>query len=421
MKPTAEVFATKVADFGLRFVASVLVARFLGPTEKGVLTFALLVVTWAALFGNFGFTDAAIYFLGRREFPVGQAATVMLVFSVVAGSLYSVALFGLVHLEMVRWPVGDLRAFYLLLSLIPFTMLANNFIGVLQGLEVFKSYNFFSILRSLSALVAVLLAVRLANSPLMGIVYATIASTVVSTLLLAVYLGKVAGWRLQFSPRFLGQSFRYGLRTQVATILQNVNLRFDQFVLGLTLDPIQLGWYSIASSISELPQLLPDSIGIVLLPRIAGNRVTAASLTARSCRFTVFMMLMATAILVGLAGPLISLVYGAAFAPAARAFLFLAPSIVFLSISKILSKYMCGIGRPGLCIWPTAVASLVTVVLIYPMVIHHGMIGAAITSSIAYGVRAIIDLAITVKLSATRVQDFLMPRRVDFNIAELTR
>lgn len=43
MRPVSQVISTKVADYVLRLAASVLVARYLGPADKGVLTFSALV------------------------------------------------------------------------------------------------------------------------------------------------------------------------------------------------------------------------------------------------------------------------------------------------------------------------------------------------------------------------------------------
>jgi len=44
MKVVSQIFGTKIVDCALKFGMSVLIARALGPADKGVLTFAQLVV-----------------------------------------------------------------------------------------------------------------------------------------------------------------------------------------------------------------------------------------------------------------------------------------------------------------------------------------------------------------------------------------
>jgi O-antigen/teichoic acid export membrane protein len=106
-------------------------------------------------------------------------------------------------------------------------------------------------------------------------------------------------------------------------------------------------------------------------------------------------------------------VYGAAFAPATAALWVLLPGIVFLSLSKILTKYLYGIGRPGLCLWSTATSAAVTAVIIVPCVKTAGIVGAGVASSIAYAAGATVDLVFTRRLSGCRWSDFLLPRRAD--------
>lgn len=413
MKLVTQVFFTKVADYVLKFATSVLIARYLGPTDKGVLTFALLVVGWAATFGNFSLADANVYLVGKRALSSGQALSAALWFSIVAGSVYVLGLFSLVHLGLVRWTVGEPRLFYLLLLLIPLNLLLANFTAILQGLTAFKAYNVSTVFRSATVLVAILLVIRLAEQRLQGVAYATVAVSALNALFLLGYLVRIAGWKHQLSIRYLMDAVHYGLRNHLSVILAAITFRLDQFVLGATLNPIHLGWYSIAVSISELPQLLPDAIGVVLLPRVAGDRLTGASLTARACRLTVLVMMVACGALAVVAPFAIPFIFGEAFSKAVNPLLFLLPSIVFFSMTKILTKYICGVGRPALGVWSTAASATVTAIMIFPMIRRFGAVGAAITSSCAYGVGALVDLGITAKLSTIPLRDFLLLRKND--------
>ncbi len=421
MKAVHGVFITKVVDFGVRFVTSVLLARMLGPADRGVLTFASLVVTWTVMFGNFTLTEATIYFLNGGKVTAPTASATLGLFSLLAGLVYAGSLGALVGLGIVHWPVGDIGLFLVLLALVPISLMTNNLMAVLQALRRYNVYNVYVLLRSVLLLLCILIAPLAKDARLQAVGWAMVGAAALNLTALVVYLGRLARWRFDWSGGFLAAAWKYGIRGHLSVILANITLRFDQMVLGALLPPQFLGWYSTAASISELPQLLPDSISVVLLPKVAGDPAAGAQVTARACRSTILAML-GVSLLLGLAAPVaIPLIYGAAFAPAVSALWYLLPSILFLSISKVLTKYICGIGRPGLCVWSTAAGAIVTAAMIFPMVRQHGMIGAAITSSCAYAASALVDLALTVRLSATPARQFLVPHRLDFTYATLFR
>jgi len=421
MKLVTQVFSTKVVDYGLKFVASVLIARYLGPSDKGVLAFATLVVSWVTTFGGFSLADATVYLVGRRDFSAGEAAAAMFVFSITAGLLYAVVAFMLVYFGLVRWPVGDRPVFYLLLSLMPVQLAVTHLTSIVQGLNRFKAYNVFTLINSAAFLLAVLLVIGVARNRLMGVAQAMIVCAALNALLLVIYLIRLAPWRLRSLLPFLKQGFYFGIRGHLNVILDTINRRFDQLALGAMMNPIELGWYSIAASISEVPQLLPDSIGTVLFPRVAGNASGAGSLTARACRVTVLAMAAATIVIVVGATPLIRFLYGDRFLPAVKPLIYLAPSILFLSLSKILTKYIYGVGRPHLAVWATGISAVVTIALIFPLIRRYGMVGAAAASSIAYGVGALCNLILTVRLSGASIWDFIVPRKPDFQLIHFLR
>jgi O-antigen/teichoic acid export membrane protein len=413
-KSVSRVLVTQVVDYGLRFITSVLIARALGPNDKGILTFATVVVGWLTMFGNFSLADATVYLVGRRTFDMAQALAGNLVFCLGAGLLYVAVAWAGVGSGLIPWPTPQVEVFLLLVWSVPLGLLLGNLTAILQGAQEFRGYAGLVILRSATLLAAVAAAVAWAPQKLWGIAAATVGAALFCAAVLGWFVWRVSGRRLRWTGDFLRQGFRYGVRGHVSVILQNIILRFDQFVLGATLAPVHLGLYSVAVSLSELPRMLPDAVGVVLFPKVADDPARAGANTARACRVTLVLMVVAALGLVAVAPVFIRLVYGAAFGPAFDALVWLAPSIVFLSLTKILTKYLYGVGRPHWVVLSTGASAVVTVVLIFPMVQAWGMVGAAVTSTVAYGVGALVDLALTVRLSSVPVAEFLWPRREDF-------
>src|SRR5207302_3179790 len=90
--------------------------------------------------------------------------------------------------------------------------------------------------------------------------------------------------------------------------------RFDQVIVGLLLAPISLGLYVVASSFTNLPRFLAQSIALIAFPQIASQR-DFASRRAQVLRFFLFGTALAaiTVVLVeGIVGFLTPMLFGEA-------------------------------------------------------------------------------------------------------------
>ena len=417
MRAVTQVFGAKVVDYALKFAVSVLIARYLGPADKGVLSFATLVVTWIVTIGNLGFFDANIYLLGSRRYSLSEAAMTSFALSLVSGLLYALLLFVIVGFRFVRWPVGRPEVLFILLTAIPLNILVNNSFSILQGISWFKLYNVLTVAGSLVYLLTVLAARHLAQDHLVGIVVATVGSNIFAAATLAICLGKAANWKLRFSSRYLKEGLLYGIRGHLRMLLVLFTQMFDQFVVGALLAPTYLGWYSVAVGLSAGLLMLPDSVSLVLFPRVAANQTSGAALTARACRCTVLVMVAGAVGGFVLGRPGIALLYGKQFLPSAIPFYIMLVAIIFQAASRILRNYFYGVGRPQLTLWSSGAAALVTATAIFPLVRSFGMVGAAASALLAHGVGAVVDLIVAVRLSAAPARQFVLPQRTDFQIA----
>ena len=417
MKVVSQIFGTKIMDYALKFCVSVLIARALGPTDKGVLTFAQLVVTWIVTVGNLGVYDANIFLLGSRRFPVAEVTASTIVISLLSGIVYAVALAGVIYCHWVHWKVGHTAVVYILACAIPFNILINNGTAVLQGLNLFKSYNAFTILTSLTGLAGVLCVIWVTNQRLVGFALVLLIAPLLNVSVLIIYWGRLTKWKLRFSRQYLKESLHYGLRGHLRVLLMLFAQMFDQFVVGTLLAANYLGWYSVAVSLSTGLIMLPDSVGIILFPRVASDQSTGAALTARACRCTILVMAVGAAVGIAFGRPAVGLLYGKKFLPAATPLYILLIAVIFQATSRILRNYMYGMGRPQLTLWSSGAAAIVTATAMYPLVKNFGMMGAAIGALSAQGVGAVVDLIMAVRLSDMPTRQFVLPQRTDLRLA----
>jgi O-antigen/teichoic acid export membrane protein len=138
-----------------------------------------------------------------------------------------------------------------------------------------------------------------------------------------------------------------------------------------------------------LPMPFVSAIGYVAFPRLAAQaRATAA--TQRMQRLAVLGSAgLATAILAPLAAVaywLVPLVFGAGYRGAVPLLWILSPGAVFLACAQVTVDLLRGRNRPILAARAQVLAAVFTIVLLFALLPVVGVAGAAIASTVAYGV-----------------------------------
>jgi O-antigen/teichoic acid export membrane protein len=181
----------------------------------------------------------------------------------------------------------------------------------------------------------------------------------------------------------------YGL-AQIAALTPTVlNAQLDQLVLSQAVPPADLGRYAIAVSLTSLPVPLVAALGNVAFPRLASERAISKSNYKLQRVAVVGSAVIAAGFLLPLAVVarwLIPLVFGSAYAGAVPLLWILTPGSIFLACGQVVADLLRGRNRPIVVAWAQGLAALFTVVLLLLLLPFIGVAGAAIASTIAYGV-----------------------------------
>lgn len=195
-----------------------------------------------------------------------------------------------------------------------------------------------------------------------------------------------------FDLRTLAGVVQTGRAAAIGEVANVLSYRLDTLILGLLGGISAVGIYSLAVQVLEPVWIVATAASSGLLIEYGAVKAGQwVAITRRSARVVgaltaagVFLILAVLPILIGLVGQEFQASVLAAWA--------LGPGTVFLSVSKVLAAYQVGSGRLWL---GSAVASLSLVVttgfdliLIPPL----GAVGAAIASSVGYGVSAVLWL-----------------------------
>jgi O-antigen/teichoic acid export membrane protein len=168
-----------------------------------------------------------------------------------------------------------------------------------------------------------------------------------------------------------------------------LNYLLDQIVLSQTVPSADLGRYAIAVSLTSLPVPLVAAIGNVAFPRLASQEGVSSGI----CRLQRLAVFGSACIALGMLVPLavaaywlVPLVFGAGYAAAVPLLWILTPGALFLSCGQVVGDLLRGRNRPIVVAWAQGLAAVFTVVLLVVLLPFMGVAGAAIASTVAYGV-----------------------------------
>ncbi len=212
-------------------------------------------------------------------------------------------------------------------------------------------------------------------------------------------------------------SLSYGMRGYGATIFGQLNYRFDQVLVTNYNGIAEQGYYSIAVLLAEKLTHISNSIQLVLFPRVSASTPEEANrITATACRHAIVWVAAGSIAMYALARPLVSLLYGSAFLPAIQALFWLIPGIFLLSFWKVLAVDLSGRNRR----FPTTIAGgiafAVNTGLNFWWIPKHGMVGAAWSSTISYGLQSLILVFIFIRITGVPLRKLMIPERKDIDI-----
>lgn len=408
-------FASKVLYALVSIVASIIIARILGPAGKGEYTIVLLVSSMVVSLGSMNIGDTAIYFFNKKKINLGTILASNSMFILSSSLIYAAIVFCLWKLDLLPW--NELSRPYLIFFaclLIPLIFLRVHLLDILRCNRQFNAYNYLFLAQPLIYLIVVIFFVYFLNLHVIGVLLSYTITLLIIVALSLLFIFSQSKISLELDLSYMKAGLYYGLKGHVGNIFQKFNTRLDQFFISPYWGIAMLGNYSVAVTLSELIFYIPDSIGIITLTSIAGSeKEEAEHLTAKSLRITVALTLILIGLLYLVARPGVLLLYGAAFEPAVRAIYYLLPGIFFVGISKILSKYFSGAGHPEINTYTSTVSSAATIILCIVLIPEFGIIGAAVASSLAYALRAFCDIIIFVRVSKTNLRRMFVINKED--------
>lgn len=396
----------------LLFVAgsNIVIARYLGPNGKGILSLFTSFLGISLMIGMVGIDEANIYFISNQKARHKDIFANGLFHTIVTSCAY-IAIFFAIGPWLLNNPLKGLSEKYFLFAiiLIPFYIINQHIRGILLGHREIYKYNVYVILQFLLVFLIQLLLI-----PFYGIsggIIAVGASIIVQTLIGSLLSSKYGLPAKTIDFSLLKNSYSFGIKSQFGIIFSFLNQRLDIFFVNYFLNPYQVGLYAIATAIAEIPWHFASAVATVLFPWISRmTKEEASKFSAMVLRNTLFFAtIMAICLLI--AGKLIIIaLFGRSFENSAILMYVLLPGIIGLSITRVLGGFFQGAGKPELGSLMVTFSFIETIVLDVLLIPAMGTMGAALASLIAYISSALVGLIIFSRLSKIFIGDLIVPK-----------
>lgn len=390
--------------YGLAFAAQSLIARGLGPAGRGQFALAVTGVMIVGLVLGEWLARGSGFVAGRQPERAGSVWRNCLLYCAVV--LFLLLGIAAVAPGVVYGAASPAQAL-LLAGMAAFVVAQKGFAGLLQGLDRLTAFA----LVNLAFAVALLAGVLLNGGGRVGGVEAVMLVWLIAAILSAVTGGLPARGGGRADVGLLRTTAVVGGRGALSATLIYLLFRSDVYLVEHFLGEESLGVYAIAVVIAEMMQRGPNLAGAVLLPKVLRGGDDDHGMSLVVGRWVLLFSLVAAAGIWLLGAPFIDLVFGAPFAGAAEPLRWMLPGLVAAGFGSVLNTKLAGQGYPAITIWAPAVALAANVGLNLLWIPRYGLQGAALSTSAAYVLWAVVVTLAYRRITALPWVAFVRNRR----------
>ena len=355
-------------------VIFLVLARLLDPADFGLVALATVFIGFVQVFVNQGFAEAVVQ---RHDLEgphlntafwsnVGMGVAMTALGVLGAGPV--AALFGEPALE----PVVRVLSLAFLLSALDGVQTA-----ILKRDLAFRALT----LRTLSAnAVGGVVGVGMAFAGF-G-VWSLVAQQLVGKVVEVAVLWRVSGWRpgTEVSREHFGDLFAFSSNVVGINVMNFLNRRSDDLLIGYVLGPVALGYYTVAYRLlSTLLDVLTSVTRQVAFPVFSRMQREPARVTAALYKATRFTALASFPVFAGLAvtaPEVLPVVFGEQWTPSVPVMQFLAVGGALISISAFNGDVLLGTGQASWSLRISVVRGVLNVAA-FAVAVHWGIVAVA--------------------------------------------
>lgn len=213
----------------------------------------------------------------------------------------------------------------------------------------------------------------------------------------------------------LKELYAYGFFPMIALLLTTLNYKIDIIMLKnysfISLSDV--GIYSIGYAIANKTLLIPDSLKVILISKLAKGK--DYNEVARIMRISFAVCLLMALFIIILGKPFLYYLYGSEYAGAYSVICISVSGTVFMTFFKMISQYNIMNRKQVLNAGMLAISIIVNIVLNVLLVPLFGIDGAAFATAIGYFVCSMVFIRYFCNATNTKIRDVFFIQKKDIS------
>jgi O-antigen/teichoic acid export membrane protein len=402
---------TDIVSIPLIILAGVIVARWLGPEQRGVWALLLTVNVVLAQLLSFGVPLAMPVLTAKRSFDLKRIHTIALLFAAVVGLLgvlLYLAFQPFLHGTVLRGSSPDQALIAVLLF--PLTLYGIMWDGIVTGLQEIQTLNLYKLLQVVVNLINPVLALVLLDAGLTGMVIVWLIGAVIITVTRAIWLFQCAESQICWDAEAAQSAIGFGAKIYPAFLMAALLGQMDVLFLNYFQGGRELGYYAVAAGFTSRVDLLGAALTTAANARLTSGGSHEVALLLASLLRRILAAGLIMIVLLGLfASPIIVFLYGLDYAPAALPFVALLFAAVIRSFQHVLAIHVVNHRqRSDIAFAFGSISFLIGVILFAVLIPKFGAFGCAVAVTLVTVSQAALYLGAFLRSTSLSVRSAIV-------------
>jgi O-antigen/teichoic acid export membrane protein len=374
----------------LTALATVLIARQLGPTGQGIFAVSFNLTLILVQLGSSGLGVAAPTLVARESRLTGAIITNSLLLALGGGLALIAASLLLKAIFPGALPGFTWTELAITLAALPAALAVLFMQAVLQGQGRMVAFGAIDVAQATIILLGVLLAIVAFDTGILGVLLVITLTRYLLLGLALVMLRHEALPPARPERALLRRMLAFGARVYFVGLVAFLLIRLDLLLVNGILGQHAAGLYSLAGYVSEALSIIPSIVAVNMVARLArdhGSDTSAQTFRATLLLYGGLCLLSLPAVAIAL-----PLLYGSAYQDSVELYLWLAPGIFFLGLLSVISIHFSVRGYPPLLIAAWIAGLVLDVLLNVALLGPLGLFIAPLSSTVAYGLVLAVHL-----------------------------
>ena len=408
------VFNSNVFSIIAGLLASIILARVLGPDKYGIFTALVIIPMIVVSLTHLGIRGSAVFHVGKGKYDKNELASTVVLLLIIASVL------GMIISAVTYWvydePNFTMLMIGLVLLVIPGRLAIIYIGGIFLGNDEINKANRMNWITNAINLALISLLVWGLGYAIVGAIIAFMVSGSIVALYGLYLLRQSFMIRLKIHKDIIRSLLKLGLLFSVTFFIIQLNYRLDILFIEKLKDATEVGLYSLGVSIAEQLWQLPLAISIVVFSRTANaeDQSEMTSMTTALLRLSFLFSIIVAVSLYFLVPYVIPWVFGDEYIPSIRIIQLILPGVIMVVIFRILSGQIAGLGKPEVALYIFLPALVLNIILNLLWIPAYGGEGAAMATNVSYTAGSLGYMIAYSRIVKVPLKEIIKYRKSDF-------